>query len=276
MALYGDSTVRNRLPSPRLVLDDGRPRFGAWSGFRDPAVVDVLAAEGFDWICFDAQHGGAEVSEIKELIEAAHAFSVPTMVRVPGHDLGTATRVLDAGAGGLIFPTIDDGATAAALVAACRFPPRGRRSFGPTRRSPRYPSPVPGNAEDDALCLLMVETAEGVANLDAILAAKPDGIFVGPFDLSLNLGLPFEDLTTGTGTAILADIAERCHAAGVVPGIYAGEPLLAQRMLSLGFRFMPVASDGGLLAGAARDAVSAARRPGKAAAPVAARGPLDV
>ena len=258
MKSYGDSAPHSGLPTPRLTLDDDAARLGAWSSFRDPAVVDVLAAEGFDWICIDAQHGGAEVSEVKELVDAAHAFSVPTLVRVPGHDLGTATRVLDAGAGGLIFPTVDDAATATALVAACRFAPRGRRSYGPTRRSPRHPIPVPGNPDDDALCILMVETAEGLAELDGILATRPDGIFVGPFDLSLNLGMSFEDLTTGAGSGILADIAERCRAAGVVPGIYAGEPGLAERMLALGFRFMPVAADGGLLAAAARGAVSAA------------------
>src|SRR6476619_4644555 len=102
------------------------------------------------------------------LIEAAHLFSVPCIVRVPGHEIGTIGRILDAGADGIIFPTVENAAAAAALIAACRFPARGNRSYGPTRRTPRYPHPVPGNPQDDALCILMVETAAGLANLDEI------------------------------------------------------------------------------------------------------------
>jgi 4-hydroxy-2-oxoheptanedioate aldolase len=151
MKIYGESAHSTGLPTPRLVIDDGGIHPGAWVSFRDPAVVDTLAAEGFDWICIDGQHGAPEVSEVQPLIEAAHLFGVPSIVRVPGHEAGTLGRVLDAGAGGIIFPTVEDAATAAALVAATRFAPRGRRSYGPTRRSPRYPNPVPGSLQDDAL-----------------------------------------------------------------------------------------------------------------------------
>lgn len=260
MKIYGESAHSTGLPTPRLTLDDGGTHPGAWVSFRDPAVVDTLAAEGFDWICIDGQHGGPETSGLQTLIEAAHLFDVPSIVRVPGHETGTLGRVLDAGAGGIIFPTVENPATAATLVAATRFAPRGKRSYGPTRRSPRYPKPVPGSLQDDALCILMIETAEGLANLDAILATRPDAIFVGPYDLSLSLGVSLEELTGEGPDGILADIARRCTAAGVVPGIYTGEPALSERMIVLGFRFMPTASDTGLLAVAARDAVDASRR----------------
>jgi 4-hydroxy-2-oxoheptanedioate aldolase len=260
MKIYGESARSTGLPTPRLTIDDGGIHPGAWVSFRDPAVVDALAAEGFDWICIDGQHGAPEVSELQPLIEAAHLFGVPSIVRVPGHEAGTLGRVLDAGAGGIIFPTVEDPATAATLVAATRFAPRGKRSYGPTRRSPRYPKPVPGSRQDDALCILMIETAAGLANLDAILATGPDAIFVGPYDLSLSLGVTLEELTGQGPDGILADIARRCTAAGVVPGIYAGEPVLSEKMIALGFRFMPTASDTGLLAVAARDAVDASTR----------------
>lgn len=266
MKAYGGSGERAGLPVPRLVLNDGRTTFGAWINFRDPAVVDVLAAGRFDWVCVDGQHGGAEIHELQQLVEAAHLFSVPSIVRVPGHDAGTLTRVLDTGAGGIIFPTVEDAATAETLVAACRFPPRGTRSYGPTRRSPRYPAPVPGDPQDDPLCILMVETAKGLASLDRILAAGPDAVFVGPYDLSLSLGMTFEELTGEGPGGVLAGIARQVAAAGVVPGIYTGEPALSETMTGLGFRFMPIASDSGLLATAARSAVSAGgnMRPRKA------------
>lgn len=257
MKAYSESGGHAGLPVPRLALNEGRTTYGAWINFRDPAVVDTLAAEGFDWICIDGQHGGAEIHELQPMVEAAHLFSVPSIVRVPGHDAGTLTRVLDTGAGGIIFPTVEDAATAETLVAACRFPPHGKRSYGPTRRSPRYPAPVPGNPQEDPLCILMVETAEGLANLDAILAAGPDAVFVGPYDLSLSLGMTFEELTGEGPGGVLAGIARRVAAAGVVPGIYTGESGLSETMTGLGFRFMPIATDSGLLATAARRAVSA-------------------
>lgn len=257
MKIYGESAHSTGLPTPRLTISDGGIHPGAWVSFRDPAVVDILAAEGFDWICVDGQHGAPEVSELQPLIEAAHLFGVPSVVRVPGHDVGTLGRVLDAGAGGIIFPTVEDPATAAILVAATRFAPRGKRSYGPTRRSPRYARPAPGSMEGDALCILMIETAAGLANLDAILATGPDAIFVGPYDLSLSLGMTLEELTGEGQDGILADIARRCREAGVVPGIYTGEPILSENMIGLGFRFMPAASDTGLLAVAARDSVEA-------------------
>ena len=108
---------------------------------------------------------------MQPLIEAAHLFSVCRRWSAsPATTPGALGRVLDAGAGGIIFPTVEDPATAAILVAASRFAPRGKRSYGPTRRSPRYPKPVPGNLQEDALCILMIETAAGLASLDAILA----------------------------------------------------------------------------------------------------------
>ena len=259
MTTYGHSAHSSRMPNPRLVLDDGEAHLGVWVSLRDPAVVDILAGEGLDWICLDGQHGGPESSEMQPLIEASHLLGTPCIVRVPGHDPGAITRTLDAGAAGIIFPTVEDAASAQDLVSATRFPPRGKRSYGPTRVRPWFPVPTPGNPDQDALCILMVETAAGLANLDDILATAPDGIFVGPYDLSLSLGLTFEELT-GEGTdGILADIARRCSAAGVTPGIYAGESTLSETMLELGFRFMPAASDTSLIAHAARVAVADSR-----------------
>ena len=260
MKIYGDSDRTSGLATPRLRLDDGRVHAGVWVSLRDPVVVDLLAAESFDWVGIDGQHGGPEVSELQPLIEAAHLFSVPSIVRVAGHDPGTIGRVLDAGAGAIIVPTVEEAATAVSLVSACRFPPRGKRSYGPTRRSPRYANPVPGDPDEDALCILMIETAAGLANLDEILAAEPDGVFVGPYDLALSVGMSVAELTGEGPDGILANIARRCTAVGVVPGIYTGEPGLSQTMVDLGFRFMPVAADTGLLARAAHEAVSASGR----------------
>jgi 4-hydroxy-2-oxoheptanedioate aldolase len=104
--IYGESGRNSGVPTPRLALDDGGVHLGIWIVTRDPLVVDIVSAESFDWISVDAQHGGPEIDEVQRLIEGAHLFGVPSIVRVPGHDSGTICRVVDADAGGLIFPTV--------------------------------------------------------------------------------------------------------------------------------------------------------------------------
>jgi 4-hydroxy-2-oxoheptanedioate aldolase len=106
----------------------------------------------------------------------------------------------------------------------------------------------------------MIETVEGLANLDDILAVGPDGVFVGPYDLALSLGATLEALFDGGPDGVLADIARRCNAAGVAPGLYTGEPEASAKMVGLGYRFMPTASDIGLLGVGARDAVAASKQ----------------
>ena len=259
MKIHGESNRNSGVLTPRLALDDGGLHLGIWIVTRDPLVVDIVSAESFDWVCIDAQHGGPQIDEVQLLIEGAHMFGVPSIVRVPGHEFGTICRVIDAGAGGLIFPTVENAQTAEFLVSACRFPPRGKRSYSPTRRSPRYPKPVPGNPHDDPACIVMIETVEGLENLDGILAAGPDGVFVGPYDLALSLGVTLEELFGGGPDGVLADIARRCNAAGVAPGLYTGEPEVSAKMIALGYRFMPTASDIGLLGVGAREAVAASK-----------------
>jgi 4-hydroxy-2-oxoheptanedioate aldolase len=251
MKIPGETSRPNPLQTPELNLTDGGRR-GVWIDLQDPASIELICAEGPDWICIDGQHGQPEFRDLFGLIDAANVFGVPAIVRVPGHDVGSAGRVIDAGAQGIIFPTVEDGAAACTLVSALRFPPRGGRSYGPVRRSPRYAKPTPGVAADDPLAILMVETRAGYDNLDAILAAGPDGIFVGPYDLSLSLGVDFDTLVSTDPDGILRDIAGRCADAGIPAGIYSGSPELSAAPVSWGYSFMPIASDYSLLSTATR------------------------
>jgi 4-hydroxy-2-oxoheptanedioate aldolase len=251
MKIPGETSRPSPLQTPELNLTDRGCR-GVWIGLQDPASIELICAEGPDWICIDGQHGQPEIPNLLGLIDAANVFGVPAIVRVPGHDVGSAGRVIDAGTQGIIFPTVEDGAAASTLVSALRFPPRGDRSYGPVRRSPRYAKPTPGVAGDDPLAILMVETRAGYENLDAILAADPDGIFVGPYDLSLSLGVDLDTLISTDPDGVLRDIARRCADAGIPAGIYSGSPELSASPVSWGYSFMPIASDYSLLSTATR------------------------
>jgi 4-hydroxy-2-oxoheptanedioate aldolase len=258
MKIPGETGGQSPLKTPVLDLANAG-RNGVWIGLQDPAAIELICAEGPDWVGIDGQHGQPELPDLLALVDAANVFGVPALVRTPGHDTGATGRIIDAGAQGVIFPAVEDGETASRLVSSCRFPPRGGRSYGPTRRSPRYEKPTPGNPADDPLAILMVETRAGYEELDAILAAGPDGIFVGPYDLSLSLGCDFDALVAADPDKILRDIARRCADAGVPAGIYTGSHQLSMAPLGWGYTFMPVASDYSLLSTATRGLLAVRR-----------------
>ncbi|GAA3695400.1 4-hydroxy-2-oxoheptanedioate aldolase [Arthrobacter ginkgonis] len=261
MKIHGETSRPSPLKAPSLDLVE-RGRRGVWIGLPEAASIELICAEGPDWIGIDGQHGQAELSDLLGMVDAANVFGVPAIVRVPGHDAGWAGRVIDSGAQGIIFPTVEDGETAARLVSACRFAPRGNRSYGPTRRSPRYAKTVPGVRADDPLAILMVETRTGYENLDAILAAEPDGIFIGPYDLSLSLGVDFDALLVSDPDGILRDVAQRCADAGVAAGIYTGSIDLSLGPIGWGYSFMPITSDYSLLSTATRGVLADFERAG--------------
>lgn len=251
MKIPGETSRPSPLTAPSLDLAT-RGRRGVWIDVPHPASLELIAAEGPDWVCIDGQHGHPDFQDMLGLVDAANVFGVPALVRVQGHELGGAGRVIDAGAQGLVFPTVEDGGTAEVLVRACRSAPRGSRSYGPVRRAPRYAKPTPGVPADDPLAVLMVETRAGYENLDAILAADPDAIFVGPYDLSLSLAVDFDEFLASDPDGVLRDIARRCADAGVAAGIYTGSPALSEAPIGWGYSFMPIASDFSLISTAAR------------------------
>jgi len=257
----GEAHRPSPLKSPSLDLVE-RGRRGVWVGLPEAASIELICAEGPDWVDIDGQHGQAELSDLLGMVDAANVFGVPALVRVPGHDLGWAGRVIDSGAQGIIFPTVEDGGTAARLVSACRFPPRGNRSYGPTQRSRRYAKTVPGVPADAPLAILMVETRTGYENLDAILAAGPDGVFIGPYDLSLGLGVDFDTLLDSDPDGILRDVAQRCAGAGIPAGIYTGSINLSLGPVDWGYSFMPITSDYSLLSTATRGVLADFERAG--------------
>lgn len=217
---------------------------GGWCTSPSAVVAEAMASAGFDYVCVDLQHGAVDYADAVHMFQAVEARGAVPIARVPSNDLGTIGKVLDAGALGVVVPLVDDAEQAAAAVAACRYPPRGRRSFGPVRAS----TVVGSRAVEDldrVVVAVMVETREGLAEVDRI-AATPglDAIYVGPSDLSLALGLPpaFEHDAPEHVDAVRR-IREACDAAGVVAGIHCADGAMAARRLAQGFRMTTVATD---------------------------------
>ena len=184
------------------------------------------------------------------------------MVRVAANDPALIGQALDAGAQGVIVPLIDRPEQAAAAVRACRFPPEGGRSYGPMRAGLRS-GPRTAGMNAEIACVAMIETREGLDNLDAIAAVPGlDGLYVGPGDLMLALG--GETITdpahAETFEAALARIREAGRRAGIATGIHTGDGAVARRRLDEGFTFASISSDLNHLDQAARQHLATARQ----------------
>jgi 2-keto-3-deoxy-L-rhamnonate aldolase RhmA len=234
---------------------------GYWIGSDNPPATERIARLGYDYIVLDAQHGLLGYRGMLDNLMAIAAARAVGLVRVEANDATPIGKALDAGAVGVIVPLINSAADAAAAVAASRYPPVGTRSYGPTRSGLRI-GPNPADADATVLVLGMIETARGLADVEAI-AATPglDGLFIGPSDLTLGVGgaYPGDPAAAVAFDAALVRIRTACETAGIVAGSYSPSGADAASRLGAGFSFVTVAGDLAHLEEAARGHLEMAR-----------------
>ena len=221
-----------------------------WLAIPDSFSAEVMAHQGWDALTIDLQHGVVDYAAMLGMLQAISTTDTVPMVRVPWLEPGIIMKSLDAGAYGLICPMVNTRDEAAKLVSYARYAPKGCRSFGPIRASMYAGADYPQKANDTVVVFAMIETAQAVDNLDAILSVEGlDAIYVGPSDLSLTLGCrPVIDDVDAPAAQAIAHIAERAKAHGVFCGIHNGVPAQALAREKLGYRFVTVSSDARLLA----------------------------
>lgn len=248
-------SVRDGKSCLRTQLRNGRVTLGAWCMLPDALATEAIAGLGFDWVCIDLQHGGMDLETAVHMIRAADLAGVTPVVRVPWNEPGIIGRVLDAGALGLIVPMIEDAAGARAVVDAARYPPVGRRSFGPTRVGLRDGPGYFADADQRIAVIPMIETRGALDQVDAILAVDGvDAVFIGPYDLSVALGLPpGENDGEPAFDAALTRVVDACRRAGRGAAILSGGARGARRV-EQGFTMVSVAGDvPGLVSGCRRE-----------------------
>ena len=229
----------------------GTPTFSGWLTSGEPLIAEYMAGCGYDEVLADLQHGAVEIGHLPGLFGAIESRCKAPAARVAANDFTMIGRVLDMGALSVVVPMVESREEAAAAVAACRYPPVGRRSMGPLRPMVSMKSEEPADLGRVA-CLVQVETATGLANVDAI-ATTPglDGIFIGPSDLALSLGL-FEftrDAEQQTAhAAAIGHILASCQRAGIVAAIITPDGERARQYVAAGFRHVAVTSDLTLIA----------------------------
>lgn len=239
------------MPDPRYAAFAARIRarertLGYWITQDNPTATERLAATGYDYVVLDAQHGLLGRSALLAgLIATDAAGAAVGLVRVEANDPTAIGQALDAGAGGVIVPLVDDAAGAAAAVAAASYPPRGRRSYGPLRSRMRI-GPAPAAADAVTVVIAMIETASGLANVGDICAtAGLDGVYVGTSDLRLTLGgaAPGDPAVGAEFEAAVRTVREVAAGTGVAAGIHTASGEEAGRRLAEGYTFATVASD---------------------------------
>lgn len=224
---------------------------------RSLLLAEHALASGFDGVVIDMQHGEHDLGSATALIRSVPGSLTRTLVRVPRIDSGIIGTVLDAGAGGIIAPTVESAAEAAALVAAAKFPPAGGRSLGPQRPG-LYPGPDPLAAANAAVRVYaQIESAAGVAARDEILTVPGlDGVYIGPADLAVSLGQPPRlDWADGPVRAAIDEIIASARQAGVAAGLFCLSGgyarAFAEARTGAG-DFVGLGTDVGLLAGATK------------------------
>jgi 4-hydroxy-2-oxoheptanedioate aldolase len=226
-----------------------------WLSVSHGFTAEIMARQGFDALCIDMQHGLTDMSDLWPMLQAVSQTDTVPVVRVPSNDPATIMKALDFGAYGIIVPLVSTAEEAARAVAACRYPPVGMRSSGPLRAAHYGGANYQAEANGEIVVLAMIETKEGLANLDAICATPGlDAVYIGPADLSYALDLPPRgDNPDPVHLATCDRIRETAHRHGIKACMHCASAAFAAGAVKRGFDLIMLTSDvASMIAGARR------------------------
>lgn len=258
----GVSAARVSQPSAadlRASWQAGEATFGLWAALPAAITAEIAGTAGYDYVCIDLQHGLSDEWTMVSMLQATAAAGATPLVRPVRNEPALIMRALDLGAAGVIVPLVDSCAEAKRAVAACRYPPQGKRSYGPSRAELVLGTSNPADLAAAALCFVMVETRDALDNVEEI-AATPglDGIYIGPSDLSLALGL-----TPRVGGPALEEAITRIQRAAdahsVIAGMHCANGEAARKRAAEGFQLVTVAVDSSLFKATVAHELAAAR-----------------
>ncbi len=250
-------------------IRSGAPAFAAWCGIPDPSVPEIMVREGFDCAVLDMQHGAYDYAVAIQGISNCALAGKPAIVRIPVGEFPTASRMLDAGAAGIIAPMVNSVADAKQLAAFTKFPPVAERSWGPARAltlTGLAPADYLAQANGFSLTIAMIETRAALDALDDILSVPGiDGVFVGPSDLSIALsnGAGVNQLSPDVDKA-MDHIVKRAKAHKKFASAFCGDGKRAAEVAAKGYQLMSIGTDNLLLRAGCKAALAAANTGAKA------------
>jgi len=230
----------------KQMWSEGKTVTMGWLSIADPFAAELMARNsGLDALCIDMQHGMTELATLLPMLQAVSQTDVSPVVRVADNDPAAIMKALDLGAFSVIVPMIGNAADAAKAVSACRYPPVGTRSSGPTRAVHYAGGDYLAKANDEMLVIGMVETKEGLANLDEICATPGlDAIYIGPSDLAFALDmLPVLDNRDPKHMDWCHRIRDAAHKHGKKACMHCASGAFAADAVSRGFDLVMLTSD---------------------------------
>jgi 4-hydroxy-2-oxoheptanedioate aldolase len=237
-----------------LLSEPGRrvPPVGTFMKIPAVETIEIVKLAGFDFIVLDAEHAPLSLSDLNHMIVVARAIGISPIVRVPDHGYGDVQRLLDAGAAGLFFPHVADRAECEQVIRQASHPPYGTRGAGGGMRAGNWGMAGRASASyvkdgvDKVMRIPMIEERVAVDNADEILAVEGvDGVFIGPGDLSMTMGLkPSDPEVRGA----VDEVLKKAKAARVPVGTVAPDAPGARGLIGQGYDFILVSNDTGMLA----------------------------
>ncbi|HEY5550998.1 MAG TPA: aldolase/citrate lyase family protein [Opitutaceae bacterium] len=221
---------------------------GTFINLGSPVTTEIAASSGLDWILIDHEHGSGGEDTLFNQLRATGGGSAVPIVRIPANDGWRFKRVLDAGAHGVMVPLVNTADEARAAAKAMHYPPRGVRGIAKFQRGAAFGTHFDEyfkHAHERLLLIAQIETPTAVANIEEIAAVDGvDVLFVGPTDLTYNLGVP-DQFDHPDYVAAQKRVAAAAKAAGKAAGILVLNPALVPATRDLGFTFIALGSDGG-------------------------------
>lgn len=230
----------------REKLSSGLYSVGSWIQIPDASISEIMGKSGYDWVAVDLEHGSVSVSQLPNLFRAIELGGTLPLARVAQGGAKECKQALDAGAGGIIIPMIENANQLANVISVCRWPPSGTRGVGFSRANTfgKYFEDYSVEAENP-LIVAMIENINAVNDLDKILNVKGlDAIFVGPYDLSASMGITgkFDELEFINA---IEKIKNLCAKKGIACGMHIVKPDtdLLKRRISEGYQFIAYSMD---------------------------------
>lgn len=242
----------NRL---KQLWQQGQTATNAFLTIPNSWTAEVMAHAGYDSLTIDMQHGLADFQTTLGMLQAISTTDTVPLIRLPWNDPAVIMHVLDAGAMGVICPTLYTAEEVKAFVGACRYPPLGYRSMGPIRANVYAGEDYVAKAREEVLAIAMIETAEAAENIEAFAAVPGlDGLLIGPYDLSLSLGLSrIADIHDPTLCKVMDKVLSVCSKNNLMTAIFSASLNDAIELSQMGFSIICHGSDSAFLQTGARE-----------------------
>lgn len=232
---------------------------------RDPGAPVIFASVGYDFVLIDMEHGNYSMETVADLIRGAKSAGIVPVIRIPHLETHFISRILDAGAEGIMVPMTSTKEQAEAIVGCSKYTPLGHRGFGTqtgqTDYKPLKAAEFMKEANEHTLIIAQIETREAIENVDAILSTEGIDVgLIGPNDLSISLGVP-DQMGSEILTQAIDQLVETAKKRGKASGIHIGNPDLVRKWKARGMTVLACSTDIGFMVNASKSTLEEMKKP---------------